>query len=86
MNKSHRRGLTKRGMILRLVMMLGLMLICSQLMTGCETVKVVQVPSDYMVVTVKKGVPFTPPENGKFVPDAQWRLMLDVYIRASNAK
>ena len=66
-----------------LAMMLLSMLIWTLLATGCGTTKVDQISSDRFVVTVNKGVPFTPPDNGKFVPDARWTEMMDVYIRAS---
>jgi hypothetical protein len=45
---------------------------------------VVEVSSDRYVRTVHAGVPFTPPCDGKFVPEARFQEMLDVYIRTSN--
>lgn len=55
------------------------------LLTGCGTTRVVQVSSDRYVVSLKSGVPFTPPSDGKFVPEARWKEMLDVYVRSSFA-
>lgn len=76
----------KPGMILRPGAMLLSMLIWMLLATGCATTKVVQISSDREVMTLVKGVSFTPPENGKFVPDARWIEMMDVYLRASFTK
>ena len=61
-----------------------LMLIWLLLLTGCASNKVAEISSDRYVRTVKAGVPFTPPCDGKFVPSAQFNEMRDVYIRASN--
>lgn len=53
------------------------------LATGCATKTVVrEIPQDRYVVTLRPGVPFTPAVDGKFVPEARWNEMLEVYIRA----
>lgn len=74
--------LTKPGKTLRAAMILLSMLILTLPATGCKTLAV-EVPSDYYVRTLKKGEQFTPPCDGKFVPEARFKEMLDVYIRES---
>lgn len=60
------------------------MLISMLLLTGCATRTTVrEIDSDRKVVSVHAGVPFTPPTDGKFVPEARFDEMLEVYIRAS---
>lgn len=62
-------------------------LILTLLTTGCaSTQKTIEIPSDRWVVTVNAGVPFTPPCDGKFVPEARFKEMLDVYVRESFKK
>jgi peroxiredoxin len=56
-----------------------LLLLC----TGCVTTQVHEISSDRTVITVHAGVPFTPICDGKFVPEARFNEMLDVYIRES---
>lgn len=80
--KSQMRS-TARDMMLLTAMMLLLMLTLTLLVTGCETTQVVAISSDREVKTVHKGQPFTPPEDGKFVPLARWMEIQDVYIRQS---
>jgi hypothetical protein len=68
---------------LRVTTMLS-MLTLTLLLTGCATrIKVVEISSDRAVVTVHAGVPFTPPCDGKFVPEARFKEMLDATIRDS---
>lgn len=63
------------------------MLTSMLLLTGCATRTVVkEIDSSRTVVSVRAGVPFTPPCDGKFVPEARFDEMLDVYIRASLKK
>lgn len=76
----------KRETILRRITMPLSMLTWMLLATGCATTKVDQISSDRYVQSLHKGVPFTPPEDGKFVPLARFNEMMDVYIRASFPK
>jgi hypothetical protein len=64
-------------------MMLPLMMIWLALATGCVTHTVREIPSDRSVVTLKAGVPFTPAVPGKFVPEATFIELMDVYVRES---
>ena len=78
---------TKPAPMRRRAMMLVAMLTLTLLATGCATVtKVVEISSDEYVVTLTPGVPFTPPCAGKFVPEARFKAMLDVYVRESFKK
>lgn len=56
------------------------------LVTGCGTRPPIvhEIDSNRQVITVHKGIPFTPPTDGKFVPEARFSEMLDVYIRVSH--
>ena len=55
--------------------------------TGCATKTIVkEIPDDRFVRSVRKGEPFAPPSDGKFVPVARWNEMLEVYINASQKK
>ena len=54
---------------------------------GCKTQTIVrEIPQDRFVRSVRKGEPFTPPSDGKFVPEARWNEMLEVYINSSFKK
>ena len=70
------------------MMMLRLTLLLTLLATGCATSRVTvrEISSDRMVRSVRAGVPFTPPVDGKFVPQALFLEMLDYYVRMSDQK
>ena len=73
-------------MQLRAMMLLSTLFL-TLLATGCATrTRVVEISSDRTVVTVKAGVPFTPKCDGKFLPEARFNEMMDVYLRESFRK
>lgn len=84
----HNRPWTKDERMLLLGTMLVSMLIWILPVTGCVTHPPVvhEIDADRQVVTVHKGIPFSPPVDGKFVPEARFDEMSDVYIRASTSK
>ena len=77
---------TRRGKRLQRAMMTGLTMLWIVAGTSCSTVTIKEIPTDRMVVTVHAGQPFTPPCDGKFVPQARWNEMLDAYIIHSQEK
>lgn len=87
MRKNLKTVLTRLAQMPLRATMPALTLILTLHLIGCATRTVVkEISPSRAVVTVKAGVPFTPPVDGKFVPEARFVEMLDVYIRASNAK
>jgi len=52
-------------------------------LTGCQSSRVVVIPSDRDVRPLPAGVPFTPAVRGWFVPDAR---MLDILNRLERTK
>jgi hypothetical protein len=85
MQTDRKQPSTKPARMLPRAMMLALTLTLTRLLTGCEThpPTVHEIDSNREVKTVHKDVPFTPDVDGKFVPEARFDEMLDVYIRAS---
>lgn len=76
--------LTRLGQTPRRITTLLSTLTLTLLLIGCVTRTVVhEIDSNRAVVSVHKDVPFTPPCDGKFVPEARFVEMLDVYIRES---
>lgn len=82
----HSKPSTRRARMRPLATMMLSTLTLTLLGTGCVTTKVVQISSDRMVVSVRQGVPFTPPCDGKFVPTERFNEMMDVYIQHSFEK
>ncbi len=56
------------------------------LLTGCATKPPIihEISSDKYIISLTNGVPFTPPCEGKFVPQARFNELLDVYLRAAS--
>lgn len=82
---NHKMQSNKAGRTARAAMMLLSTLTLMLPATGCKT-RVVEIPTDRFVRTVKAGEPFTPPCAGKFVPDARFNELRDAYILESFRK
>ena len=74
-------------MRLRAMMPLSMLTLTLLPTAGCVTRTVVdQISADRYVRSVRAGVPFTPPVDGKFVPAARFKELSDAYVRDSFRK
>jgi hypothetical protein len=87
MKVNHNETWTGRARHLRAAMMLLLMLSWMLPGIGCALRRgAVEIPADRWVMTLRAGQQFTAPVDGKFVPEARWNEMRDVYIQHSHER